>query len=103
MPRTTPDLDSALTELLAGIGARLKRARLRRGLSASFVADASGMVRNTLARVERGDGAVSMEIYARVMEVLGVEGDLQDIAHNDPMQEWAQLPLRKRAPKTPRH
>lgn len=39
--------------------------------------------RPTIARIERGDPAVSLAVLARYLEVLGLVGDLDGIAAND--------------------
>jgi transcriptional regulator with XRE-family HTH domain len=64
----------------------LKLARLRRKYSAEMVAQRAGISRKTLSRVERGDSAVALGIYARVMQVLRLEDDLAKLAADDP---WA--------------
>lgn len=58
-------------------------ARLRRSHSAETVAQRAGITRNTLSRVERGDPAVSLGIYARVLQALRLENDLATIAADD--------------------
>lgn len=83
MPRTTPKLLPRLSRLLTGLGANIKLARLRRGHSAETVAQRAGITRSTLARVERGDPAVSLGIYARVLQALRLENDLAAIAADD--------------------
>lgn len=50
------------TEALARIGANLRTARLRRGETESTLADRLGVSRATIARLERGDGGVSLAL-----------------------------------------
>lgn len=83
MPRTAPKLLPRLSRLLAGLGANIRLARLRRGHSAETVAQRAGITRGTLTRVERGDPAVSLGIYARVLQALRLENDLAAIAADD--------------------
>lgn len=102
MPRTTPSLLPKLSRLLAQVGANLKQARLRRSYSAEIVAERSGITRRTLQRVERGDPAVALGIYARVMQALGLVEDLATLARDDTLGRRLQdldLPIRKRAPR----
>ncbi len=102
MPRTTPSLLPKLSRLLAQVGANLKQARLRRSHSAEIVAERSGITRRTLQRVERGDPAVALGIYARVMQALGLVEDLAALARDDALGRRLQdldLPIRKRAPR----
>jgi transcriptional regulator with XRE-family HTH domain len=58
-------------------------ARLRRRNSAETIAQRAGITRKTLYRVERGEAAVSLGIYARVLQALRLEGDLALIAVDD--------------------
>lgn len=105
MPRTIPPSLPRLARLLAGVGENLRNARLRRKLTAEAVAERAGINRNTLHRVERGDPAVALGIYARVMQVLRLEADLALIAKDDELGRKLQdlkLSSPKRAPKQPR-
>lgn len=102
MPRTAAPLTPRVSRLLEQIGANIKLARLRRQFSAATVAQRAGLSRNTLQRVEQGDGAVSLGTYARVLQVLRLEQDLTSIAANDELgrklQDAGVLPG-QRAPK----
>lgn len=102
MPRTVPSLLPKLSRLLAQIGMNLKQARLRRRYSAEIVAERSGITRRTLQRVEQGDPAVALGIYARVLQALGLVEDLATLARDDALGRRLQdlaLPIRKRAPR----
>jgi transcriptional regulator with XRE-family HTH domain len=102
MSRTAPSLLPRISRLLRGYGDNLKLARLRRKYSAEMVAQRTGISRKTLSRVERGDAAVSLGIYARVMQVLRLEDDLAKLAADDPLGRKLQdsaLSPRRRAPK----
>lgn len=102
MPRTIPSLLPKLSRLLAQVGVNLKQARLRRSYSAEIVAERSGITRRTLQRVEQGDPAVALGIYARVMQALGLVEDLAALARDDALGRRLQdldLPIRKRAPR----
>jgi transcriptional regulator with XRE-family HTH domain len=57
---------------------------LRRRLSAKHVAARAGMAPMTLRSVERGGSGVTMGAYLAVMQVLGVETDLELLAQADP-------------------
>jgi transcriptional regulator with XRE-family HTH domain len=72
-----------MSRLLEGLGERIKLARLRRRHSAEQVAARAGISRKTLARVEQGDPAVALGIYARVLQALRLEQDLASIAADD--------------------
>ena len=102
MPRTIPSLLPKLSRLLSQVGANLKQARLRRSYSTEIVAERSGITRRTLQRVEQGDPAVALGIYARVMQALGLVEDLATLARDDTLGRRLQdldLPIRKRAPR----
>lgn len=98
----TPQLLPKLSRMLRQLGINLKQARLRRHYSAQTVAERSGITRKTLQRVEQGDPAVAIGIYARVLQALGLVEDLAAIARDDELGrrlQDLQLPIRKRAPR----
>jgi transcriptional regulator with XRE-family HTH domain len=75
------ELSSVLDrQLLLQLGERLKRARIRQGLTTTQVAEQAGLSRMTLSAVESGEPAPTMGSYLRVMNVLGVSGDLALLA-----------------------
>lgn len=102
MSRRSPLLLPRLRRLLEEVGANLKLARLRRKYSAETVAQRAGISRKTLHRVEQGDPAVALGIYARVLQALRLEKDLARLAADDELgrklQDAALIPKR-RAPK----
>lgn len=49
----------------------------------ALVAERAGLSRVTLHRVEKGDAAVTLGSYLRVMMVLGLDRDLAHIAKDD--------------------
>jgi transcriptional regulator with XRE-family HTH domain len=102
MGRNTPSLLPRISRLVEGYGSNLKLARLRRKFSAETVAQRAGISRKTLSRVEQGDPAVALGIYARVMQVLRLESDLEKLAADDLLGRKLQdvsLTTRRRAPK----
>jgi transcriptional regulator with XRE-family HTH domain len=104
MPRSTPTLLPRVRRLLEQVGTNLKLARLRRRDSARIVAERAGISRKTLYRAERGDPAVSLGIYARILQALRLELDLAKLAADDELGRKLQdigLVTRRRAPKRP--
>lgn len=89
-------------ELLCQFGDRLHVARLRRRLSAKQVAERAGMSPMTLRGLERGGSGVTMGAYLSVMQVLGIEQDLNLLGKSDPFGrelQDSQLPGRTKTKK----
>lgn len=55
------------------VGARVRAARLRRGISVAELADAIQVVVSTINNLERGNHAVALHIYLRIARVLGIQ------------------------------
>lgn len=85
MAKKTAPLLPATDELLRQFGDRLRLARKRRRLSAKQVAERAGMSPMTLRSLERGGAGVTIGAYLAVMQVLGVEKDLDELVKADPM------------------
>ena len=102
MARGTPSILPRLARTIAGVGENIKKARLRRAYSSATVSQRAGITRKTLYRVERGDPAVALGIYARVLQALRLENDLATIAADDALGrklQDASLEPKRRAPK----
>ncbi|WP_322111197.1 hypothetical protein [Tistlia consotensis] len=65
---------------LRGLGRDLKAARLKRRLPMKIVADRAFTTRQTLQKIEMGDPAVGVGIYAAVLNALGLLDRLADLA-----------------------
>jgi len=85
MAKTISTLLPPTSELLVRFGERLRLARRRRRLSAKQVAERAGMVPMTLRSVERGGPGVTIGAYLAVLQVLGMEKDLEHLAAADPL------------------
>jgi transcriptional regulator with XRE-family HTH domain len=102
MPRSTPSILPRLARLITDLGDNIRKARLRRAHSLETVAERAGITRKTLYRVERGDPAVALGIYARVLQALRLENDLASIAADDVLGRKLQdlnLEPKSRTPK----
>ena len=99
MPRKTSPLLPKTESLLTKFGDRLRLARLRRKLTAAQVAERAGMVPMTLRNIERGGVGVTIGAYLAVMQVLGVEEDLNFLLRDDPFGH--QLQDAKLSPRKP--
>ncbi len=85
MAKTTAALLPATLRRLAAVGENLRLARRRRRLTAKQVAERAGMSVVTLRQVERGAAGVTMGAYVAVMQVLGLERDIELLAKDDPL------------------
>jgi transcriptional regulator with XRE-family HTH domain len=72
MPAPAPTLTPAVQRELRTLGARLREARLLRGLPMELIAERAGTTRSTLHRIERGDANVRIGAYLQVMQALGL-------------------------------
>lgn len=91
-------------EILKTMGEQIKLARLRRNLSVELVAERAGISRSSLWKVESGNPAVAMGIYAAVLHALGnMDSDLLMVAKDDQFGRQLQdmnLLTRKRASRS---
>jgi transcriptional regulator with XRE-family HTH domain len=100
MAKRTSELLPASDALLRSFGDRLRLARLRRALTAKQVASRAGMALMTLRSLERGSPGVTIGSYVAVMQVLGLETDLERLAASDALGHElsdSRLPHRSRA------
>ena len=100
MARKTAPLLPRIARLLTDLGERLKLARLRRRLTAKQVAERAGMSVMTLRSLESGGSGVTMGAYLSVMQVLGLEQDLNKVGESDEMGRRLQDVQLSRAPSS---
>jgi transcriptional regulator with XRE-family HTH domain len=85
---------------LAALGAHIRAQRKTLHVSATAAAEAAGLSRVTLHRIERGEPSVAMGLYLSAIAALGLELALSD-AHAGPRDEAAVLPERLRLDTLP--
>jgi transcriptional regulator with XRE-family HTH domain len=78
MPAKAPPVGDILAEKLRALGARIRTHRERQKVSASLAAEAAGMSRVTLHRIERGEPSVTMGAYLSAIAAIGLELDVID-------------------------
>jgi transcriptional regulator with XRE-family HTH domain len=72
MPAKSPEITNAAAEKLTAIGAQIRARRKALRISATVAAEAAGMSRITLHRIENGEPSVTMGAYLNAMTVLGM-------------------------------
>jgi transcriptional regulator with XRE-family HTH domain len=72
MPAVAPATGQPVAAALAALGERLRAERKRLGVSAVTAAEAAGMSRVTLHRIERGEPSVTIGAYANAAAALGL-------------------------------
>ncbi len=72
MRTTTPALPAAPADLLKALGEQIRAHRKALRVSATVAAEAAGLSRVTLHRIEKGEPAVTMGAWLNVMTVLGL-------------------------------
>lgn len=101
MKKAAYNIVPATEDILKTMGEQIKLARLRRDLPAELVAERAGISRASLWKVESGNPAVAMGIYAAVLHALNnLDKDLLLVAKDDEMGRRLQdmnLITRKRA------
>lgn len=101
MKKAAYNILPATEEVLKIMGEQIKLARLRRDLPAELVAERAGISRSSLWKVESGNPAVAMGIYAAVLHALNnMDRDLLLVGRDDEMGRKMQdlnLLTRKRA------
>ena len=73
MPAPAPATGEIVAAKLLALGEQLRAQRKRLGVSATTAAEAAGMSRVTLHRIERGEPSVTMGAYLNAAAALGLE------------------------------
>jgi transcriptional regulator with XRE-family HTH domain len=85
----------AVTEVLASLGQRLRRARKTRKLSLTQLEQITRIHRTTLGRLEMGDPGVSIGAFLSVLEAL------QELPEIELLVSQPETPKHQRAPSRP--
>ncbi|WP_439587906.1 helix-turn-helix domain-containing protein [Hydrogenophaga sp.] len=86
MPTTTPPVTEASAAQLKSLGVQIRIRRKALGVSATAAAEAAGISRVTLHRVEKGEPSVAAGAWGNVLAALGMvwqahsAGQLADVA-----------------------
>ena len=78
MPAASPDITDTDRELLTRLGQQLRRIRRDQKVSAVAAAEAAGMSRVTLHRIEQGEPSVSVGAWIALANALGLTPALVD-------------------------
>ena len=95
MPATAPATGEIVATKLLALGEQLRAQRKRLGVSATTAAEAAGMSRVTLHRIERGEPSVTMGAYLNAAAALGLALGVVD-AQPPQRDKAATLPTRIR-------
>lgn len=87
MAGKTVKLTASTDYKLRELGARIKRARLRRNISAEILSKKADIGESTYYAIERGSSTVSIGAYAAVLFVLGIDGDFDAIAIDEEVKK----------------
>lgn len=78
MPAKAPPVGDALATRLRALGERIRAHRERQKVSATVAAEAAGMSRVTLYRIERGEPSVTMGAYLSAIDAVGLQMEIRD-------------------------
>ena len=77
MPKKSPPLTEPTAAKLQSLGASVADKRKALGVSATVAAEAAGMSRVTLHRIEKGEPSVTMGAWTNAIAALGMQLQLQ--------------------------
>ena len=100
MPTKPKPIFPSEQKILTQLGERIRLARLRRGLSSEILAERSFISRMTLHRAEKGNAAIAIGTYLRILAALQLQDDINLLAKDDVLGRRLQdlgLPKRVRS------
>ena len=78
MPAKAPPVGEVLAARLKALGERVRAHREQQNVSATVAAEAAGLSRVTLHRIERGEPSVTMGAYLSAIDAVGLQIDLSN-------------------------
>ena len=69
--------------IMEKVGEQIRMARLRRKLPVEMVAERADISRATLWKIEKGDPSVAIGSYLKVLNALGLQKDMENLAADD--------------------
>lgn len=79
------DLSLGQKKIMEQVGEQIHMARLRRKLPVDLVAERADISRATLWKIEKGNPSVAIGSYLKVLNALGLQEDMEQIAADDEM------------------
>ena len=79
------DLSLGQKKIMEKVGEQIHMARLRRKLPVDLVAERADISRATLWKIEKGNPSVAIGSYLKVLNALGLQEDMEQIAAVDEM------------------
>lgn len=101
MPAPSPPIGATLQKTLRELGQKLREQRKRLGVSATTAAEAAGMSRVTLHRIEKGETSVAMGAYLSAIYALGLELDLSERGSRSSKAPRSKVPAKIRLARYP--
>ena len=101
MPAKAPPVDDRLATRLRALGQRIRDHRRRQKVNATAAAEAAGMSRATLHRIERGEPSVTMGAYLGAADAVGLVLDLSHPEVAAPASDITDPPERVRLAEFP--
>lgn len=88
MPAKAPNISRKAAAKLVAIGNRIRTQRKAMQINATTLAEAAGMSRVTLYRIEKGEASVTMGAYLNAITALGLDfGIIENVAPSLPRDD----------------
>ena len=96
MPSKSPRISKESTETLKSLARTIRQRRKALGVSAVAAAEAAGMSRVTLHRIEKGEASVTMGAYVNAMSVMGLKLLVGNGSNSSPenTRDGSRIPVR---------